>query len=111
MITLLAGIAAISLLVGGIGIMNIMLVTVTERTREIGLRMAVGSRNRDILIQFLFEAILLSVFGGTIGSMLGTGSALLLGKLLNWPITIKFYSVILAFIFVATEAIIIRLWK
>ena len=99
MIVLLASIAGISLIVGGIGIMNIMLVSVTERTREIGLRMAVGARGRDILRQFLLEAILLSLLGGTIGVLLGIFSSRLFVNLLNWPVSITSYSVVLAFVF------------
>lgn len=99
MITLLASIASISLLVGGIGIMNIMLVSVTERTREIGLRMAIGARGRDILRQFLLEAMLLSIFGGLIGIAMGVGASKALVQFLGWPVTLTFYSILLAFTF------------
>ena len=99
MIVLLASIASISLIVGGIGIMNIMLVSVTERTREIGLRTAVGARGRDILRQFLLEAILLSLIGGLIGVGGGIASSKFFITVLNWPITVTSYSIILAFAF------------
>lgn len=99
MITLLASIASISLLVGGIGIMNIMLVSVTERTREIGLRMAIGARGRDILRQFLLEAMLLSILGGLIGIAMGVGASKALVQFLGWPVTLTFYSILLAFTF------------
>ncbi|MBN1151299.1 ABC transporter permease [candidate division WOR-3 bacterium] len=96
---LLASIAVISLIVGGIGIMNIMLVSVTERTREIGLRMAVGATGRDILAQFLIEAVLLSLIGGLAGILLGVSASLTLSKILNWPVVITPYSIILSFSF------------
>jgi putative ABC transport system permease protein len=86
---LLASTAAISLIVGGIGIMNIMLVSVTERTREIGLRMAIGARGGDILGQFLTEAILLCLAGGIIGLTLGVGIALVVAKVFAWPVYIS----------------------
>lgn len=99
MIALLASIASISLLVGGIGIMNIMLVSVTERTREIGLRMAIGARGRDILRQFLLEAMLLSILGGLIGIAMGVGASKALVHFLGWPVTLTSYSIVLAFTF------------
>jgi putative ABC transport system permease protein len=99
MTILLTVIASISLLVGGIGIMNIMLVSVTERTREIGLRLAVGARRRDILMQFLVEASVLSGIGGIIGSVLGAGAALTLGRVNHWPVLVSAGSVVLALSF------------
>ena len=95
---LLGAIAGISLLVGGIGIMNIMYVSVTERTREIGLRMSIGGRSADILLQFLIESILLSVFGGLIGIMLGFGASKIVALATSWPITVMMSSVILSFV-------------
>jgi putative ABC transport system permease protein len=95
---LLGAIAGISLLVGGIGIMNIMYVSVTERTREIGLRMSLGGRGADILMQFLFESILLSVFGGLIGILLGLLASRIVEALTSWPITVMMGSVILSFV-------------
>jgi ABC-type antimicrobial peptide transport system permease subunit len=92
-------IAAISLLVGGIGIMNIMLVSVVERTREIGLRMAVGARRQDIMLQFLMEAVALSTLAGLIGIAIGAGSAIGIAKLLNWPTLIAPASIAASFIF------------
>ncbi len=97
MTTLLACIAGISLVVGGIGIMNIMYVSVTERTREIGLRMSVGARGVDILSQFLIEAILISITGGIIGVLIGCGASLMVKTIAHWPIYIQPWSVFLAF--------------
>ena len=97
MTVLLACIAGISLLVGGIGIMNIMYVSVTERTREIGLRMSIGARSIDILSQFLIEAIIISVTGGVIGILLGVIASWLVTILANWPVYIQAYSVVLSF--------------
>ena len=99
MIVLLASIASISLIVGGIGIMNIMLVSVTERTREIGLRMAIGARGRDILRQFLLEAVLLSLIGGILGVGLGILTSTLVVKLMAWPVLVTSYSIVLSFSF------------
>jgi putative ABC transport system permease protein len=96
---LLAAIASISLLVGGIGIMNIMLVSVTERTREIGIRMSVGARSRDVLYQFLIEAIVMSVSGGLIGVLLGVISSRFISSWQNWPIFISPQAIALAFVF------------
>lgn len=97
MTVLLAAVAGISLLVGGIGIMNIMYVSVTERTREIGLRMSIGAKGRDIMAQFLIESILISVTGGIIGVVLGVGAALLVNILASYPVYVQSWSVLLSF--------------
>jgi putative ABC transport system permease protein len=107
---LLAGIAAVSLLVGGIGIMNIMLVSVTERTREIGVRKALGATRGNILLQFLIEAVVLCLAGGAIGVALGTGGAVTLAKLASWNTLVSPMSIILAFAFSATVGIVFGLW-
>lgn len=93
----LTAIAGISLFVGGIGIMNIMYVSVTERTREIGLRMAIGARGRDILLQFLFESVMISLLGGLIGILLGAFASMLVKSILNWPMNITVSSVLVSF--------------
>jgi len=98
MTTLLAAVAGISLLVGGIGIMNIMYVSVTERTREIGLRMSIGAKGMDILAQFLIESILISVTGGLIGVLFGVGAALIVNVVAHFPIYIQPWSVLLSFV-------------
>ena len=103
--TLLAAIAGVSLLVGGIGIMNIMLVSVTERTREIGLRMAIGARGKDVLLQFLVEAVVLSLFGGMIGILFGFGLAAAAERFLEWPTTIPPNAIGMAFGFAAATGV------
>ena len=101
MTLLLAAIASVSLLVGGIGIMNIMLVSVTERTREIGIRLAIGAHGSDVLMQFLIEATILSSLGGVIGILLGIGSSQLVSHLNGWPVLVSTASVVIAFVFSA----------
>jgi putative ABC transport system permease protein len=105
MTTLLAGIAGVSLIVGGIGIMNIMLVSVTERTREIGIRMAIGARGRDVLLQFLVEAVVLSLLGGGIGIALGFGVAEGMSRFLSWPAKVPADAVLMAFGFAAATGV------
>ncbi len=110
MALLLGSIAAISLLVGGIGIMNIMLVSVTERTREIGLRKAIGASNKDIMAQFLIEAILMSFIGGLAGILLGSGIAVLITFFAGWAVKVSPFSIILATTFSLIVGIIFGLW-
>jgi putative ABC transport system permease protein len=114
---MLSSIAGISLLVGGVGIMNIMLVSVTERTREIGVRMAVGARGIDILIQFLVESVVLSCFGGAIGLGLGVGASVLASHVINtinsdmnWPVVVSIPAAIVAMVFSAMVGIIFGLY-
>ncbi|MEP3836886.1 MAG: ABC transporter permease [Algibacter sp.] len=102
---LLVAVASISLLIGGIGIMNIMYVSVKERTKEIGLRMAVGGKGSDILMQFLIEAILISITGGVLGVLLGLGSTVFIEKFLNWPTSVALYSIVISFAVCAVTGI------
>ncbi len=102
---LLGAVASISLIVGGIGIMNIMLVSVTERTREIGIRMAIGAHRNDILMQFMTEAVLLTMIGGLIGICLGAGGAAIVSRILEWPTLISVQSITIAFVFSAVVGI------
>jgi len=105
MTLLLACIASVSLIVGGIGIMNIMLVSVTERTREIGIRLAIGAHGRDVLTQFLIEAVLLSTMGGVMGVLVGVGASQLVAHYMGWPILVSSLSVIIAVGFSASVGV------
>ncbi len=107
---LLAGIAAVSLLVGGIGIMNIMLVSVTERTREIGVRKALGATKRNILLQFLIEALVLCLLGGVVGILVGSAGAFILAKLAHWNTAISVFAILLAFVFSAAVGLFFGIW-
>ena len=107
---LLGSIASISLIVGGIGIMNIMLVSVGERTREIGIRLAVGAKERNILVQFLIESVLLSLVGGTIGTVIGILTSKVASALTGWPTQISILSILVAFVFSALVGIIFGIY-
>lgn len=109
MTLIIGAIAGISLFVGGIGVMNIMLVSVTERTREIGIRMALGARRKDILVQFLIEAVMLCLLGGVIGMALGIGGAFLIAKLAKWPPLVSWWTALLAFAFSAAIGVVFGL--
>lgn len=107
---LLGAVAAVSLLVGGIGIMNVMLVSVTERTREIGIRKAVGAKNRDVLSQFLVESLVLSLFGGFVGIILGIVVSWIIAKTAEWPAVISFQSILSGFFFSALLGVCFGVW-
>ena len=108
--TMIAGIASISLLVGGIGVMNIMLVSVTERTREIGLRKALGATQRDILIQFIVEAILLCIIGGLIGVILGSLIYFSIASYQEWPIAMSLSAILGSVTFSAMVGLFFGIW-
>jgi macrolide transport system ATP-binding/permease protein len=110
MSALLGAVAAISLVVGGVGVMNIMLVSVKERTKEIGLRKAIGARRRDILLQFLVEAVLLTFIGGVTGIILGVSVSLLLSAAAGWPVVVSFYGIIGAALFTIIMGIVFGIW-
>jgi len=105
MTALLGGVAVVSLIVGGIGIMNIMIVSVTERTREIGIRKAVGATGRDIMAQFLTESLVVSVLGGLVGILVGIGGSYLVGRILGWPTVVRPQAVVLSFVVAAAIGI------
>ena len=107
---LLAGIAAVSLLVGGIGIMNIMLVSVTERTREIGVRKALGATRKVILLQFMVEALALCMVGGLVGILVGSIGAVVLSRVNQWNTNISLFAIGLAFLFSAAVGVFFGIW-
>jgi putative ABC transport system permease protein len=107
---LLSGIAAVSLLVGGIGIMNIMLVSVTERTREIGIRKALGATKGNILLQFLIEAVVLCLLGGFVGAVVGSGGAAAMSAFAQWNTQISASSILMAFVFSAVVGVVFGVW-
>ena len=110
MAVLLGSIASISLVVGGIGIMNIMLVSVGERTREIGIRLAVGAKEGNIMIQFLIESILLSLVGGAIGTVMGISVSKVASAFTGWPTQISLLSILVAFVFSALVGIVFGIY-
>ena len=107
---LLAGIASVSLIVGGIGIMNIMLVTVSERTREIGIRKALGATPANILVQFLIEALVLCILGGLIGILVGAGVAEVMSRLFQWQVLVSPDAIVIAFAFSAAVGLFFGIW-
>ena len=107
---LLASIAGVSLLVGGIGIMNIMLVSVTERTREIGIRMALGATRFSVMLQFLVESVTLCLLGGVLGILLGTGAASTLSRVAGWEVFVSPASIVLAFAFSVGVGLFFGIW-